>query len=400
MLLEEFRHHFNTNKTVSSKFDGMETRVKIEETVLELLGVHPCVTLPGLGSFIYRETQAASNTFTYEIRPALRTVFFNSAIVADDGLVANHLGEKEGLGFSSARNILADKVADIKAQLKSNRNLTFGKLGNFFMNAEDQIFFFPSATLNLSHETFGLPIIKLDELEKNKPVESPVTTIKTEPKTISMPSETSEVFEEADVVHIEEESHSRKRGWIWKVAAAIAIMTLAGTGYYFGRQFFKASPGKQAQASVDTPVMEQKSSPEVLEENTIAPIESAPAEEPAKQEATITTTPDEPVVEAAPIAEPVAPEKTEADLGTQLKAKKGRYFVIGGKYMDENLANAECAHWKNQNVAAIVFKAENSSLYKVVLQRYSDVNEAEVFAHSLSAPGGVVVSVKEIKNFK
>jgi hypothetical protein len=67
----------------------MEALKKPEELVLELLGLHHCVTIPGLGSFIYREAPASANTFTFELKPAARTVFFNNAIIADDGVLVN-----------------------------------------------------------------------------------------------------------------------------------------------------------------------------------------------------------------------------------------------------------------------------------------------------------------------
>jgi hypothetical protein len=384
----------------------MEARIKIEEMVLELLGVHSCVTLPGLGSFIYRESQASSNTFTFELRPSLRTVFFNSAIVADDGLLANRYGELTGISFSQAQNQLSETIAEIKTGLEKSRNLVFGKLGNFFLNGENQIFFFPSPSLNLSHDTFGLPVIKLDELEKPKQAAPVLTSSKNDEKAASFSKEETETFEEAEVLFVEE-SAPRKRSWIWKAAAAIAILMLAGTGTYFGRKLFTpSSPGKQSQAAIDTPVA-QNSATDQVENNPVTT--TAPTTEPEPEKATTESIPQpapQIVEETAPVLAPevtkeeAKPASTELSAMEQLQAAKGKYFVVGGKYLDENLARLECRGWNNRNIRAVVFKAENSSLYKVILQRFSSADAAQAFIGSLPPNGATQLSVKEFKNFK
>ena len=59
----------------------MDELKKLENAVKELLGTHNCVTVTGLGSFIYRETAASSNHFTFELKPSGNSVFFNNAII-------------------------------------------------------------------------------------------------------------------------------------------------------------------------------------------------------------------------------------------------------------------------------------------------------------------------------
>ncbi len=380
-------------------------RVKLEDMVLRLLGEHSCVTVPGLGAFIYRESPAASNTFTYEIRPAVRTVFFNSAISDDDGLLANQLRQSHGITFAEAQAMVSKAVAELRSTLETNRNLHFGKLGNFFLNGENQTFFFPSPSLNLSHQTFGLPIIKLEELEKAKVVETPVTTKPAEEKmSIPLVMETEE-YEEAKVVHIEEKEQ-KNRSWIWKVAASVAILTLAGTGYYFGRQLFKSKNTELQQASVDTPVLDSESNSETIyPKDTAFTGSTAPVEE-----APVVVAPEQTPVETQTAPEIAVTEKVEpavtqpvgsVDLNPmeELQSAKGNYYVVAGKYIDENLANMECKQWEKKNIRAAVYKAENSSLYKVILKRFASMDEANAFASSISATG-TNISVKEIKNFK
>ncbi|MBS3913804.1 MAG: SPOR domain-containing protein [Bacteroidetes bacterium] len=388
----------------------MELRVKVEQMVLELLGENSCVTLPGLGSFIYRETQAASNTFTYEIRPAVRTVFFNSAITADDGLMANALREQEGLSFSGAQDFLKQFVEEIKASLKSQRNLAFGKLGNFFLNSEDQVFFFPSPTLNLSHETFGLPVLKLDELEKTKTAEPVAATKISAEKAPEFAVTPEEEYEEAEVVQIKETEHKGRKNRLWKVAAAIAILMLAGTGVYFGMRFIQSPVSASMKSSIDTP----QSAPveTVPAEIPITPDTTAPAQnEEMVQDTwssnTLETTKSEQSPQISSTGIPMPEAKTEAiaessvkNLNLNLQELKGNYFVIAGKYLNPKLADMELQNWNNNQIAAVVYKSENSSLYKVILGRFKSIDEANTYAASLPALQGVKFNVGQIKNFK
>lgn len=385
----------------------MDNAVNFERLVLELLGEHSCVTLPGLGSFIYRETQASSNTFTLEIRPAVRTIFFNPAIASDDGLLANAIREKAGMNFNSAQKTVLDFIAEIKTKLEEKRNLAFGKLGNFFLNAENQIFFFPSPSLNLSRETFGLPVIKLDEVRDTRQSvvtrPQPVAEEKTVPHVSELTVEEPEA-EEAHVIEIDEPHHSRKRSWIWKVAAAIALLMMAGTAYYFGRSYFmKPAPAAQksnldtpaAQIPADTSAIADTSNTEdssninapaydSIENENHSPQVSSTAMPPASFE-------QETVKEAEPKVEP-APAPQDMFTG------KGKYFVVAGKYMDPSLAELETRTWASKGIHSKVFKSEKSSLYKVITGRFNSREEADKYIQSLAQPAKFSISI--IKDYQ
>ena len=112
--------------------------MKLEEIILHLLGHNHCVTVPGLGSFIYREAPASANTFTFELKPSSRTVFFNNAIASDDGIMVNHVREQLGIGYNVALIKVNEMASELRENLDRRKNLPFGKLGNFFLNSENQ----------------------------------------------------------------------------------------------------------------------------------------------------------------------------------------------------------------------------------------------------------------------
>jgi hypothetical protein len=349
---------------------------KIESYITELLGLHHCVTVSQLGSFIYRDSQASANAITREIRPSVRTLFFNSAILEDDGILVNHIRQQEGLNYNQALTVVHDFVADIKNKLEEKRNLSFGALGNFFLNQEQQIFFLPSNTLNFSKDTFGLPMMRLDELMAPKEnVIQPVVEKPAKVQEIVLETLTEE-FEEAEVVHIEEPK-VRKMHWLFRAAAIFAILTLAGTGTWFGMQYVKSQQKGTQQASV-LPI-------QTLTEKEIQDVAPAAQEIAAVAEETVSTS-AEPSLQSIP--------SIEAYMET-MKAEKGLFYVLGGMYMDESLAAAECKRWIAVGHAASHIKPENSSLSKVVLGRFNTEQEASEFANRLPLLTGSNISVRQ-----
>lgn len=363
----------------------MEGFNKIDAWVTELLGLHSCVTIPGLGSFIYRDSPASSNTFTFEIKPSSRTVFFNNALVADDGILTNKVRENLGLDYPQALNWIGSWVIELRNRLKDSRTIEFGSLGNFFLNSEKEVFFLPAPHLNLSQSTYGLPIIRLSELEKSKASEFSFetnATLKTT-STVSQESDKTKEFEEANVVLIDEDESRRNLSWIWKAAAVLAITFLGASGVYFGSLYFKKSATSQ-EANLNLP-----------QENKADPGLSADEMVPTETDDTKNVSVEPNIKEADK-----AVVKSQEEVLDDLKSAKGKYFVLGGMYMDESLAKLEVATWNSNGVSCAVFKAKNSSLYKVVLNRFENEKDASVFTEQIPVYSGAHVSVRETELFK
>ena len=138
--------------------------IRLDRALRELIYEHNCVTVPSFGSFILRESQASANKFTGDIRPSGQTIFFNNAITADDGILANFYRENLGITYSKALEYIQDDTEQIVRSLRERRNFPFGNVGNFFLNAEGKVFFLPSGSLNISKKTFGLNVFRLEEL--------------------------------------------------------------------------------------------------------------------------------------------------------------------------------------------------------------------------------------------
>lgn len=359
----------------------MENEGKLAGYVEELLGMHHCITIAGLGSFIFRDSPASANVFSMEIKPSGKTIFFNNAITADDGILVNKIRESRGLSYNQALDFVNAEASVIRAHLHGHRNFAFGTLGNFFLNAEGQIFFLPAANLNLSHDSYGLPVLKLAAVENMRPNEVEKTDTV---KVVNILADDKDSYDEADVVHLEEKEMSKRRGILFRAAAIFVIVTLAATGIYFSTHWFQNSNQASIQANVvkSNPTPSKKSD----ETSSYGPIDTENSQEFASTE---TTT----------IAE--LPAFVNADeFLKSLVELKGTYFVLGGMYMDENLAAVECSHWNGHSISAAAYKPKGSSLFKVVLGRFTNEKEASEFAGKLPEFTGANISVRQIDLMK
>ncbi len=389
----------------------MEELNKLENIILELLGTYQCVTVPGLGSFIYRDSPAASNHFTFELKPGGNTVFFNNAIQADDGILANAVRERLGLSYTEALGQIQTTVKSIEGHLQTKKNLAFGKLGNFFQNAEGHIFFLPSGALNLSRDSYGLPVLKLEELQKPlqqlHKQEKPVVV--NEPVFKVHNTETEEEYEVAEILELEEPQ--RNRGLVWKIAAGFAILTLAGTGWYFGSRVLGNKNKHTETATMDAPAKVEtpaESAPEnaqvvVPENNTQTTTQdSKPTKATKKAEAK----PETEAAKPAQSAETARPKEVTAEIiptdafYQKMQQKRGHYYVVGGAFIGEEMAKAECRKWNKVGVNASIHKPENSSLYRVILGRFESEKAASSFIQTMPGFHGSTVAVRDFPILK
>ena len=124
--------------------------------ISELLYRYDCVILPGFGAFITRHQSARIVVDTNEFIPPHKSVSFNSQLTKNDGLLANHMVEVEGISYKEAVNKLADFVLDLNSVLRKNGDTDLKGLGHFTLTEEDKLQFEPLANKNYLKEAFGL----------------------------------------------------------------------------------------------------------------------------------------------------------------------------------------------------------------------------------------------------
>lgn len=328
---------------------------ELENWVLLLLRQHECVVIPKLGAFLLRHAPASANPFNGEVKPSGDTLFFNPSIQNDDGLLINEVKTALGCDYSTAASNIQQLIDQIEQTAKTQRICKFGQLGNFFVNAEGKLLFLPQPALNLSRNTFGLPVIGI--LPGQSRSEAGETRILHEEiPTESAANKLEEVHEEAVVVDIREtEIPRRNRSYIWKAAAVISFISMSvGGGFVLMNMLESESQNQLASA---LPVVTKPVKKEVSEKK------------------------------AEKIVYPGGAEGIKQQM-EHLRNGEGYVFISGGSHLNQKLAEMEMNRWISLGVPAILCKKEGSSLIKIMLGRFKTEKEASDFLAKMPANSG------------
>lgn len=107
-----------------------------------LLRHHDCVILPGVGAFM-KAWREASIDADGTILPPASELTFNSSIQSNDGLLAHSLMRRNGTTFEEAKATLSAAVEELKATLRTDREIAFGHIGILSLGDEDNLSFAP-----------------------------------------------------------------------------------------------------------------------------------------------------------------------------------------------------------------------------------------------------------------
>ena len=327
---------------------------ELEKWITMLIQQHECVVIPRFGAFLLRHAPASANPFNGEIKPTADTLFFNPSVQNDDGLLINEIKVALGCDYATATSTLQSWVENIENTARTQRICKFGNLGNFFINAEGKILFLPQPSLNLSKNSFGLPVISV--LPAQSKTESGETRIVREDVPQAAEDEPETVHEEAVVVDIREDKNSGKnRSYIWKAAAVISFMTMSVGGGFVLMNFLENTSENQMASAI--PQVVKPAANKVVEKKS-----------------------DEHVY---PGGEEGIKKQME-----HLRKGEGFVFICGGSHMNMKLADMEIKRWASLGVPAILCKKEGSSLTKIMLGRFKTEQEASDFLAKMPANSG------------
>lgn len=335
--------------------------IKPDSYVKQLLYDHDCVVIPDFGGFILRESPAQYQALTHQVKPSTRSVFFNSGLTQNDGLLAKTIAEKLGKSYTEAHEMLNEWVSHANKEITLNSRLKFGQIGTFFVNAEGKKWFAPNHKLNFSKETFGLEPITLIPLNVETKVNQPVVNIP-KPK---------EHFKQVDnVVPIKK---SKSRVWL-KVAAVVLIGGCIGiAGIYMSSDevnFF----GKEQNASMTFIPDSGKEKQAIIQEELVSDelIHVEPTEE---------TLIAEEVESRNLLVEEVKPEVIEEPIienkPTEEAIQTGNFTILAGAFLFENNAQNQLNKLIENGFETKTFKPEYSKLTRIYVGSFTDKSSAE-----------------------
>ena len=386
--------------------------------ITRVLYKHECAVIPGFGAFILRKNYGMANPFSGQLKPSVHTLFFNSNIQEDDGFVSNELREISGLQFRQSSNLLVTEFNALTNNCTSTHAITMGDLGKFHRNAIGDLFFLASPTLNLSKETYGLPII--DWQWKDIPVYRSETTatrtVEIKPvvsmeapsvdrvddlantRVIEFVTENAEQLEVGlDVTALDPESsvdqhHSefteskRKTPLLWRMAASFAIISIGAGVLLSIAQIWSVSTGNDMATLLPQDSQKIKINAPIKSniDKFIIVDESDGDDKSAKSTA---------ISHQLKYAKGTVgiSEFKQANINTT-----GKFVIVGGAYLTPSLGERECLLWQRVGIDACLVKGKKSSLYKVILGRFESDKLASDYAETIKILPTGTLSVSDI----
>lgn len=322
----------------------------LERDIHELLYDHDCVIVPGFGGFLTHYRPARLDEQRRMVHPPSKDLSFNRNLTRHDGLLADHLARREGMGFPAANQAIAQVTAEWNALLEQHRRVELPRIGTFFHDAELNLQFEPDRRVNFLKDAFGL---------------RPVAAIPLPRKVVpSVPVEQAEAAGARTA-----ETRHRPLGWLAAAAVGAVLFTAAtwwSIGGGIGKQALWSSFNLLPGASQQDYVM-----PAAPDTTALPPLTEAAWAPPKDLEG----------IHAFPIAGDHAP-LVAVDMGgarnvqvepestaVAVPETRARYFVVGGCFLEKENADRFIAELRAKGFAALMIDRKGG-LYRVAYGAY------------------------------
>lgn len=296
--------------------------MNIEPYIAQLLYRYQCVTVPGFGAFLTEIQSAQLIESSHSFFPPKKVISFNAHLKNNDGLLANHIAQAEKTSYEYAVSAIQYEVFNWKKALQENGLFSIKNVGNFSLNADNNLIFKPYDQTNYLTNSFGLsafvsPIVKREIFEEK--IEA-----------------LEENIEENEVIALIPE---RRRTSAYLKYAAIFVLGLGLTGAI-------GYPIYQQQIANETIIVEQSVQKKVQHK----------------------------IQEATFFIENPIPAVT---LTVKTKEQKMSYHIMAGAFRDERNAQKAFEKLSNEGYKARRIPQNKYGLFPVLYGSYTTFAEAE-----------------------
>lgn len=330
----------------------------LERDLHHLLFEHDCVIVPGWGGFLAQYRSARLDETRQLVHPPSKDVGFNRHLLRNDGLLTDHIAQRDGIGFAAANALIDREVAEWRTQLERMGRVEVPRIGIFYHDVQRNLQFDPDDRANFLKEAFGL-----------RPVAAtPAVRITAEPRVIPLPPPQPV----APPVQ-------RPRARSWAAAAAVALLLVSGTvigyiGLNGGTDAFAFGPRPAATYSPSAepvPVMQARASVFTLPEGTFG-VQTLPLTD--NDSVSLTVDLGEALADTTAVAVPV---KT----GMRL-----RFHVVGGCFAQPENADRLLKELQDKGYGASRLE-RYGELHPVAYGSYADRQEALTALASIRREG-------------
>lgn len=145
--------------------------MNIPKHIGELLFEHDCVIIPDFGGFVCNYSSASIHVTKHQFTPPFKKISFNRNLKNNDGLLANHITQSEGISYANSNRLIWEYVKELNNELNTNKRIDLNDIGTLYLGQENTLVFEQDETINYLPDSFGLnifysPAIKREPLER------------------------------------------------------------------------------------------------------------------------------------------------------------------------------------------------------------------------------------------
>jgi cell division septation protein DedD len=141
----------------------------LERDLHQLLHCHDCVIVPRWGGFLSHYRGARIDEARKLVHPPGKDLSFNRHLVRNDGLLADRLAKREGIGFAAANARIDAEVEGWRTALDRNGRLELPHIGIFYRDTEHNLQFDPDKRSNFLKDAYGLRPVTAIPVERVEP---------------------------------------------------------------------------------------------------------------------------------------------------------------------------------------------------------------------------------------
>lgn len=130
--------------------------MRLDKYISDLLYRYECVILPGFGAFLTQYRAAQIHESTDAFYPPSKLLSFNRQLQSNDGLLANHIANEQGVSYSEAVDKIRSYTRFLEHELEIGKTVEIDAVGTLAVDDNAKVVFEPTLQTNYLVESFGL----------------------------------------------------------------------------------------------------------------------------------------------------------------------------------------------------------------------------------------------------
>ncbi len=130
--------------------------MEIAKYIGELLFDYECVIIPDFGGFISNDKPVSINKLSNSFSPPNCNIHFNTHLKTNDGLLINHLSQRENIDYATAKRKVEKFARHCKTTLDNEGKIYLSSIGSLYFDDNRNIAFRQDEKINFNSDSFGL----------------------------------------------------------------------------------------------------------------------------------------------------------------------------------------------------------------------------------------------------